>query len=102
MKQMKITIEMVEPKSAMQAMKDAKKPKTIKSLKDLKELFENEDEKLSYGEKQFGASHQEINEETSRNEGDQTGTPDDKALKEDPAKRIKNSKHPTVVGKKMV
>jgi hypothetical protein len=101
MKQMKITIEMVEPKSPLEAMKEAKKPKSIKSLKDLRNLFDEEDEDLSYGERSFGATPEENDETEGRLEGDQKLTPDDKALSEDAETRVKKSKNPTIVGKKM-
>ena len=94
--------------------------KEIKSLKDLRAIMAEENPRFSYGGVEFGAlpSEQEDpeademdegpdheadpNDATEdRNEGEQADTPDDKAMMEDPEKRIKNSKHPTIVGKKM-
>jgi hypothetical protein len=92
--------------------KEKSKAKEIKSLKDLRAIMAEENPRFSYGGVEFGALPSEQEEEgdedemendvtEGRNEGEQGDTPDDKAMSEDPEKRTKNSKHPTIVGKKM-
>lgn len=96
--------------------KEKSAPKEIKSLKDLRAIMAEENPRFSYGGVEFGALPSEQEDEMEegpeheadptdatedRNEGEQADTPDDKAMSEDPEKRTKNSKHPTIVGKKM-
>ncbi len=96
----------IEFKTEKELKEQKKKPKVIKSLADLRKLLEEENPAFSYGGVEFGALPKEEtdipNDATEdRNEGEQEETPDDKAEQEDAETRVKNSKHPTVVGRMM-
>lgn len=105
---MKIEIKF---ESEAELKKKAEAPVVIKSLKDLRKLLEKENPRFSYGGVEFGAlpsekTPEELSEETSEDPDVATDagapvTPDDKAEVEDAETRIKNSKFPTIVGKKM-
>ena len=109
-------------KAQSEITKEKSKPKEIKKISDLRSILKDENPRFSYGGVEFGSvpSEQDTeevgettpNDETKepklknystkgRNEGFQGNTPDDKASKEHPETRTKNSKYPTIVGKKM-
>jgi hypothetical protein len=111
---MKLEIKMVhgqDPAEALSSM--VKKIKGISSIKDLRALQEQVS-KEGYGVPEDMMTEEPASEEESAaheampgdvqedyNEGETENTPDDKAEKEDKQKRIKNSKHPTTVGRMM-
>lgn len=99
MKHMKITVEFAGQPTEEVSKKS--KDKSVKSLSDLKKLFEEEDPDLSYGEMQVGERPMQNDITKGRKEGIQKMTPDDMAEGEDKETRTKNSKYPTIVGKKM-
>lgn len=112
---MKIEVCIEQGQDPMEALNEVvKKVKGISSIKDLRKLQE-ELSAEGYGvpEDMKGMEEPESEEESAaheampndvtedRLEGEQEMTPDDKAEKEDKLTRVKNSKHPTVVGRMM-
>lgn len=103
---MKVTIELgdklTDPMEELEQDGDCPE---IKTLADLRKLLSKENPRFTYGGVEFGAKGKKDlsdgNDTTSRKEGIQKTTPDDKAEEESNEKRIKNSDHPTIVGKKV-
>lgn len=100
-----------DPASALSDM--VKKVKGISSIKELRALQEQVS-KEGYGVPEDMMGEEPASEEESAAheanpmdpkedlaEGETEGTPDDKAEKEDKQARVKNSKHPTTVGRMM-
>lgn len=111
MKEIKIEVTMVGPKDPTEEMEkvDKKDLPVIKSVRDLRKLLEEENPRFLYGGKEFGLVGVRKEEEEEENEenpdvpsdaGAPT-TPDELALEEDNEERVKNSKYPTITGKKV-
>lgn len=102
---MKIEVCIEQGQDPMEALNEVvKKVKGISSIKELRKLQE-ELSAEGYGVPEDMMEKEEESEESDvtekRVEGVQDMTPDDKAEKESKEKRIKNSSHPTIVGRMM-
>lgn len=73
--------------------------KKVSSISDLRKL----QEEPNMGMEEESLAHEKAEDaKVEKGEADGEDRNDDKAMKEDKASRIKNSKHPTVVGKRMI
>ena len=101
----------IEFKTDEEIKKEKSKPVEIKKISDLKKLLNEPNPRFLYGGVEFGALPSESEDDSEEDDSEEedtmapdagdTETPDDTAEAEDPETRVKNSKYPTITGKRM-